>query len=169
MTYSGQYIYIIAGANFCLLFLALCHHVYHIRGSSSPCSVSRRLPCTSHAHEIRLNHPVAKIQGKARMVRHVGRYANAMGSSECRGEKHTCFLPWRCGGGLGGTIRHHVGGRRAFCWCPHCHTLSPAFLDQGWLGHWICDEVWATFPLWLFFVSRIILDVLEALMWPLGK
>src|SRR5882724_10537079 len=100
MTCSGQYIYIFVGANFCLLFLASCHHVYHIRGLLSShmrfvvttyevCRHHILCPSNQHAHppHTRLDRivPVAKIQGKARMVHRVGRHANAMGSSGMSG------------------------------------------------------------------------------------
>ena len=63
------YIYIFAGANFCSLFLASHHHVYHVQGSSSPGSlsphsVSWRLPCTSHAHKIGSNCPGCQDPGE---------------------------------------------------------------------------------------------------------
>jgi len=85
VTCSGQYI-LFAGANLCLLFLASRHsHVYHVRGSSY--HVARPGDRRAHPTHTRSDRivPVAKIQGKARMVRHVGRRANAMGSSGMSG------------------------------------------------------------------------------------
>src|SRR5882724_2464300 len=74
-----------AGANFVYSSLLhttmfttfeVCHH--HIACPSN---------CHAHLTHMRSDRivPVAKIQGKARMVRHVGRYANAMGSSGMSG------------------------------------------------------------------------------------
>src|SRR5882724_13416342 len=59
---------------------------------------------------------------------------------------------------------------------PHTHTilsgLSPASLDQGWLGHLIWDKVCVTFTVRSSFLSyRIILgmgEFWEGLMQPLG-
>src|SRR5882724_8446969 len=131
------YMYIFAGANFCLLFLASRHHVYHIRGSlspgsSSPHSVSQRPPCTSHAHEIRSNRPSFQDPGEGQ------------DGPSCR---QTC----QCDGLLGDV---GVGSTRASClddvvvaWvAPYiimweadvpsadvrtATPLSPAILDQG--------------------------------------
>src|SRR5882724_3170142 len=145
------YIYIFAGANFCSLFLASHHHVYHVQGSSSPGSlsphsVSQQLPCTSHAYEIRSNHPSCQDPGEGQ------------DGLSCR---QTC----QCDGLLGNV---RVGSTCASCldnvvvaWvAPYgimweadipsadvctATPLSPAFLDQGRLGHGMRYE--PTFPL----------------------
>src|SRR5882724_2749196 len=151
VTCSGQYIYIFVGTNFCLLFLASRHHVYHVRGSSSPGSSSPRSaswrpPCTSHAHEIRSNRPGCQDPGEGQ------------DGPSCR---QTC----QCDGLLGDV---RVGSTRASCldnvvvaWvAPYsimweadvpsadvrtATPLRPAFLDQGCLGHGTRYE--STFPL----------------------
>jgi len=42
-----------------------------------------------------------------------------MGISGCEAD---VLLTLMMRGGLGGSIQHHVEGRRAFCGCPHCHN-----------------------------------------------
>src|SRR5882724_4310032 len=145
------YIYIFVATNFCLLFLASHHHVYHVRGlsspgSSSPHSASQRLLCTSHTHEIRSNRPSCQDPGEGQ-------------------DGLSCQQTCQCDGLLGNV---GVGSTCASClddvvvaWvAPYSimweadmpstdvHTatpLSPAFLDQGRLGHGTRYD--PTFPL----------------------
>ena len=148
MTCSGQYIYIyiFAGTNFCLLFLASCHHVYHIRGSSSPCSASLQLLCTSHAHEIRLNCPSCQDPGEGQDG------PSCWQTCQCDGLLRNVGVGSTCASCLDNVVVAWVAPY-SIMWeadMPSADVrtatpLSPAFLDQGRLGHGTRYE--PTFPL----------------------
>src|SRR5882724_1137518 len=86
MTCSGQYIYIYLQVPIFVYSSLLCStmftmfevHHHQVRRHHVACPSDHR----AHPPHTRSDQivPVAKIQGKARMVRRVGRHANAMGS-----------------------------------------------------------------------------------------